>query len=545
MIKDFKDMVIYQIYPKSFQDTRGNGFGDLNGIRKRLAYLKKLGVDMIWITPFFKSHQHDNGYDVDDYMSIDPRYGTFDDFDRLVEEADQMGIGIMLDMVFNHSSIYHEWFQKALEGDPKYMDYYIFKDPVNGGEPTNWVSKFGGSSWEYVEGLDKYYLHLFHRAQADLNWENEELRDELVKILKFWKSKGVKGFRFDVINLISKPQVFEDDHQGDGRRFYTDGPKVHLYIKEIVEKANLEEVLTVGEMSSTSIDNCLLYTNPDEKELDMTFSFHHLKVDYKDGKKWELDEVRWKEFKDILDSWQLEMQEGNGWSAWFLNNHDQPRALSRFGDDKTYHYQTATMLANITHLLRGTPYIYQGEEIGMIDPYFTSIDQYRDVESLNYYDILTDEGKTKEEALHILSKRSRDNSRTPMTWDDSENGGFTEGKPWIRVNDSSKINYKRALEDKNSIFYHYQKLIELRKTKPLIAKGWYGQVKSKDEIYGFERILDDSSLLVINNLTNRKLTNNMDSKLKQKYKNSNILLNNYPSFDIDSLEPYQSIVLEV
>ena len=544
MKKDFKDMVVYQIYPKSFQDTNGDGFGDLNGIRKRLGQLNKLGVDMIWITPFFKSHQHDNGYDVDDYKSIDPRYGDFDDFNKLVKEADELGMGIMLDMVFNHSSIYHSWFQEALKGNPKYMDYYIFKDPVEGKAPTNWVSKFGGPAWEYVEDLDKYYLHLFHRAQADLNWENEDLRNELVDIIKFWKDKGVKGFRFDVINLISKPEIYEDDLIGDGRRFYTDGPKVHDYIKELSKKAKLEEVLTVGEMSSTSIDNCILYTNPKEKELDMTFSFHHLKVDYKDGKKWDLDKVRWHELKEIFDDWQLGMQESNGWSAWFFNNHDQPRAISRFGDDENYHYETASMLANITHLLRGTPYIYQGEEIGMTDPNFTSIDQYRDVESLNYYEILREEGKTNEEALYILSKRSRDNSRTPLAWDSSKNAGFTSGKPWLELNDFSKINYEKALEDKNSIFYHYQKLIRLRKTNPLVSRGFYKPVKTPDKIYAFERFIDDKSLIVINNFSGKKIENTMDDKLKQKYRNSNILLNNYPCFDIDSLEPYQSLVIE-
>ena len=426
---DFKDKVVYQIYIKSFQDTDGDGIGDLKGITKRLPQLKDLGVDIVWITPFFKSPQYDNGYDVADYKSIDPLFGDFDDFDEMMKIAKSLGIEIMLDMVFNHTSTEHEWFQKALNGDKKYQDYYIFKES-NDGAPTNWLSKFGGSAWEYVEDLDKWYLHLFHVKQADLNWDNPDLRREIYEVVDFWKSKGVSGFRLDVVNLISKPEIFEDDYEGDGRRFYTDGPNVHKYLKELAFEGGFSELITVGEMSSTSIDNCILYSNPDEKELSMVFNFHHLKVDYKDGQKWVLDEVRWDELFGLFDEWQTAMQEHDGWSAWFFNNHDQPRAISRFTDDINYHYESATLIATLTHMMRGTPYIYQGEEIGTSNPRFKTIEEYIDVESQNYYNILLDEGKTPEEALHIISERSRDDGRTPVAWEENSlYHGFSTVKP--------------------------------------------------------------------------------------------------------------------
>ena len=329
-MSDFRNSTVYQIYIKSFCDSNGDGIGDLNGIRSRLDYLKDLGVDYLWITPFFLSPMNDNGYDVADYYSINPMFGTMDDADALIQEAADRGIGLMFDMVFNHTSTDHEWFQKALAGDPVYMDYYIFKDPVDGHAPTNWESKFGGNAWEYVPSLGKYYLHLFDVSQADLNWENPVVREELAKVLRFWKKKGVSGFRFDVVNLISKPFVYEDDHQGDGRRFYTDGPKIHQYLKELVEAGGIAGDMTVGEMSSTSLDNCVRYANPAEKELKMVFSFHHLKVDYKDGQKWALKAPDYAELRSLFKTWQEGMQAKDAWNALFWCNHDQPRAVSRF-----------------------------------------------------------------------------------------------------------------------------------------------------------------------------------------------------------------------
>lgn len=381
--------------------------------------------------PFYISPQRDNGYDVQDYKSIDPKFGTMEDFEELVKVAEKNHIGIMVDMVLNHSSTEHEWFQKALKGDPKYMDYYIFKSPKDGKEPTNWISKFGGSTWEYVEELDKYYLHLFDKTQGDLNWDNPELRKEIYDIVNFWIEKGVKGFRLDVINLISKPDKYQDDHIGDGRRFYTDGSNIHKYLKELNKNTfgKHNDLITVGEMSSTTIENCIKYSNPKEKELDMVFNFHHLKVDYKDGEKWSLMDFDFKELKKILNNWQIGIDKGNGWNALFWSNHDQPRIVSRFGDDKKYHMESAKMLATTIHMMKGTPYIYQGEEIGMTNPDFPSIEDYRDVESINYYNILKEKGVDEEKIIKILNYKSRDNSRTPFQWNDSINGGFTKGTP--------------------------------------------------------------------------------------------------------------------
>ncbi|MFM1539039.1 alpha,alpha-phosphotrehalase, partial [Helcococcus bovis] len=461
---NFKDKVVYQIYIKSFQDSNGDGIGDLNGITQRLPQLSELGIDIVWITPFFNSPQYDNGYDVADYKSIDPMFGNFEDFDNMMKTAKSLNIEIMLDMVFNHTSTQHEWFQKALSGDEKYQDYYIFKDSKNGKEPTNWISKFGGSAWKYVEKLDKWYLHLFHVEQADLNWKNPEVREEIFDVIKFWKDKGVAGFRLDVVNLISKPEKFEDDFEGDGRRFYTDGPNIHKYLKELSEKGGFADLMTVGEMSSTSLENCILYSNPDEKELSMVFNFHHLKVDYKNGKeKWILDEIRWNDLFGLFDRWQTEMQEKGGWSAWFFNNHDQPRAISRFCDDENYHYESATLLGTLTHMMRGTPYIYQGEEIGTTNPRYSTIDEYLDVESKNYFNILMEGGMSEKEALHVISERSRDNGRTPIAWEEnSVNYGFSNVKPWISFGNVSNF-YDKDKKAEKSIFKYYQKLIKLRK----------------------------------------------------------------------------------
>ncbi|MDU5110981.1 MAG: alpha,alpha-phosphotrehalase, partial [Clostridium sp.] len=502
-MKDFKKSVVYQIYPKSFSDSNNDGIGDIKGIIGKLDYLKSLGVDYIWLTPVYISPQKDNGYDVADYCSIDPRYGTMEEFEELVKEAKDRDIYLMLDMVFNHTSTEHEWFKKAMNGDEKYKNYYIFKKGNNGGAPTNWISKFGGSAWEYVEKFDEYYLHLFDVTQADLNWDNEELRNEIYKVVNFWIEKGVKGFRLDVINLISKPEVYENDDEGDGRRFYTDGPNIHKYLKELNENTfgKHEDIITVGEMSSTSIDNCVKYSNRKEKELSMVFNFHHLKVDYKDGEKWSLMDFDFKALKDLFNSWQRGLIDGDGWNALFWCNHDQPRINSRFGNVNEYLKESSKMLATVVHLMKGTPYIYQGEEIGMTNPEFEDIEEYRDVESINYYNILTEEGKNKEEILEILKSKSRDNSRTPMQWDASINSGFTKGTPWINVSERYKeINAENNLKDKDSIFYHYKKLIELRKEEDAIAYGDY-RILDKDnkKVYAFERSLNGISVIVVNN----------------------------------------------
>ena len=544
---DFSNKVIYQIYPKSFKDSNGDGIGDLRGVAEKLDYLKDLGVDYLWLTPFFVSPQRDNGYDVADYRNIDPMFGTMEDLDNLIAEGEKRNIGLMFDMVFNHTSTSHEWFRRALAGEKKYQDYYIFKEGAPDQPPTNWQSKFGGSAWEYVSSLGKWYLHLFDVTQADLNWKNPEVREELKEGIRFWKAKGVKGFRFDVVNLISKPEIWEDDFEGDGRKFYTDGPYVHEYLKELVRDTGIEDYVTVGEMSSTTLEHCIRYSGAEEKELSMCFNFHHLKVDYKDGNKWELMEPDYMELKVIFEKWQMGMQRGNAWNALFWCNHDQPRIVSRFGNEGEYWKESAKMLAGMIHLMRGTPYIYQGEEIGMTNPHYTSIEQYADVESRNYYEILLNEGKTKEEALEILAARSRDNSRTPMQWTDERYCGFSDTKPWIPVSDNfEKINVKKQKQDRDSILEFYKKLIMLRKEKEVIARGNIEFMEVENAgVLAYTRCLDKQKLLVCCNFRD------VDSQMEftQEWKSGRKILGNYEenhknNYKVLTLRPYEIIVLE-
>lgn len=496
--------VIYQIYPKSFQDTTGNGLGDLQGIIKRLDYLKELGVDMIWSSPFYPSPQYDNGYDVSDYTAINPDYGTMEDFDQLMEELQKRDIDLMMDMVFNHVSTEHEWFQKALAGDPYYQDFfYLQAAKEDGSLPTNWDSKFGGPAWEPFGDTDLYYLHLYDVHQADLNWYNPNVRQELQKVLNFWLDKGVKGFRFDVLNVIGKDTVFVDSeapNSAQEKSLYTDTPQVHEWIKEMNRSTfgSREDIVTVGEMSSTDVPNGIRYSNPDEEELSMIFNFHHLKVDYEKGEKWSNVPFDFIELKRILDEWQTGMSDGNGWNALFLNNHDQPRANSRFGDVINFPYETATMLAQTIQFLRGTPYIYQGEEIGMTNPNFDSIDQYKDIETLNNYKILLDRGVSEEEAMAIIQSKSRDNSRTPVQWDDSDHAGFTSGTPWLAVADNyPQVNAAKELAD-GQIFKYYQDLIKLRRDYDIISDGTYrGLLLDHPAIMAYVRELDGQQLLVL------------------------------------------------
>lgn len=495
---DFQKSVIYQIYPKSFYDSNGDGVGDIRGVTEKLDYIKSLGVDYIWSTPFFASPLHDNGYDVEDYKKINPLFGTMEDMEELISKAEERGIGLMFDMVFNHTSTRHEWFLKALSGEKEYMDYYIFRDGEPGKPPTNWKSKFGGSAWEYVPSLKKWYLHLFDVSQADLNWNNPRVREELKEVIRFWKQKGVKGFRFDVVNLISKPDELQDDMIGDGRRFYTDGPRVHEFLKELVADTGIQDMITVGEMSSTSLEHCIRYTNPKEKELSMCFNFHHLKVDYKNGDKWELMPPNRAKLKEIFETWQTGTEKNNGWNAVFWCNHDQPRIVSRMGDEKKYWKESSKMLATCIHLLRGTPYIYQGEELGMTNPGYDTIQQYRDVESINYFHILTDNGKTQEEALEILRERSRDNGRTPMQWNGEKNAGFSKGEPWIGIPENyTFINVEEEEKDTKSILHYYKKLIRLRKEYDIIQNGSVDFLyQDQKDIFAYRRVWGKQELIV-------------------------------------------------
>ena len=544
---DFRKSTVYQIYPRSFYDTNGDGFGDLKGVTAKLDYIKELGVDYIWMTPFFVSPQYDNGYDVEDYYNIDPRYGTMEDFEELSKEAEKRGIKLMLDMVFNHTSSNHEWFQKALGGDEKYKNFYIFKKgKADGSAPTNWESKFGGNAWEYVPEMDEYYLHLFHVKQPDLNWDNPEVREEVKKIVRFWMEKGVKGFRFDVVNLISKDK-YEDDFEGDGRRFYTDGPNIHKYLKELNEGSFGQdaEIITVGEMSSTSMENCFGYAGADSNELSMVFSFHHLKVDFMGNEKWVLVPVDFMKLKKIIFEWQTGMAENNAWNAVFWCNHDQPRPVSRFGDEGKYWKTSAKMLATIIHGLRGTPYIYQGEEIGMTNTDFTKIEQFKDVESLNHYEILQQKGLSKEDALRIIQIHSRDNGRTPMQWNGETHSGFTTGTPWIGVNENySEINAQIQLQDETSVFHYYKTLVAMRKEYDIIA---YGDIKPMDakhsNVFAYERTYGEESLLVVCNFYKNEVKWNTARELN----GYEVILGNYQDQKIEkdeiTLRPYEAMML--
>ncbi|MEH7519695.1 alpha,alpha-phosphotrehalase [Priestia megaterium] len=547
--------VVYQIYPKSFYDTTGNGVGDIAGIIEKLDYLKKLGVDVVWLTPIYKSPQRDNGYDISDYFVIQEEYGTMEDFDRLITEAHKRDLKIIMDIVVNHTSTEHEWFQEAKKSkDNPYRDFYIWKDQKeDGSAPTNWVSKFGGSAWEHDKLTEQSYLHLFDVTQADLNWENERVRRSVYDMMTFWFEKGVDGFRLDVINLISKDQRFLDDDgsiaPGDGRKFYTDGPRVHEYMREMNQEVfSKYDSMTVGEMSSTTVDHCIQYSHPDRGELSMTFNFHHLKVDYPNGEKWALADFDFIKLKEILSTWQTEMNKGGGWNALFWCNHDQPRVVSRYGNDELYHNKSAKMLVATIHLMQGTPYIYQGEEIGMTNPKFSSIDEYRDVESLNVYEIKRAQGMNENEILEILKHKSRDNSRTPVQWSDEPNAGFTKGTPWINPADNYReINVEKALDDEDSIFYFYQKLIALRKQYDIITYGNYELILGEDEqIFAYIRNGADEKLLVINNFYGSETAFELPEDITFEGYHSEILLSNYKDsskeFKQVLLRPYESIV---
>lgn len=536
----FKEKVIYQIYPKSFLDTNQDGIGDLPGIKQKIPYLKRLGVDMIWLSPIYPSPQNDNGYDVANYTAINPMFGTMTDFENLMATAKEHGIEIMLDMVFNHVSTDHEWFQKALAGDKKYQDYFILRD-----EPTDWVSKFGGNAWAPFGDTDKYYLHLFDKTQADLNWRNPEVREELFEVLRFWMEKGVKGFRFDVINLIGKDEVLSDCAENDGKPAYTDRPITHDYI-HMMNQATFgkeDELITVGEMSFTSVENCILYTKPEREELNMTFNFHHLKVDYEDGKKWTQMPFDFARLKELFHTWGTQMSEESGWNALFWNNHDQPRALNRFVDVDNYRVAGAKMLASAIHLNRGTPYIYMGEEIGMVDPDFDSMEKYVDVESLNAYQELLLAGKTEQETFEIVKAKSRDNSRTPMQWDSGEYSGFSDVAPWLAVGKSAnEINVAKELQE-GSVFNYYQKLIHLRKEYPIIAEGSYEVfLPDHPQIYGYNRRFEGHSLLVLNNFFPQETT----IELPAEFQTGEVLISNYDNEELNqdfTLKPYQSIAI--
>lgn len=543
--------VIYQIYPKSFYDANGDGIGDLRGIIEKIDYIKKLNVDMIWFNPFYVSPQNDNGYDIANYREIDPLFGTMADFEELQAKLADIGVGVMLDMVLNHCSTEHEWFKKALAGDEKYRKFfYLRPGKPDGSLPNNWQSKFGGPAWSKFGDTDLYYLHLYDPTQADLDWHNPEVRKELEDVVNFWRGKGVRGFRFDVINVIGKSEDLVDSTDPtEEKTLYTDTPVVHDYLKELNRTTfgQDEDSITVGEMSSTTIPNSVRYTNPKEKELSMVFTFHHLKVDYKDGEKWTKTPFDFMKLKGLLSSWQTGMTEGGGWNAVFWNNHDQPWALNRFGDPVHYREKSAEMLAATIHFLRGTPFIYQGEELGMVNPDYQSMDEYVDVECKNAYQELLDKGMSEDEAFAIIKAKSRDNSRVPMHWDDSKYAGFSQVKPWLLPTHQDEINVKKELAE-GEIFDFYQKLIALRKQEAVISAGGFREILPDDQqVFAYVRELDGEKLVVFNNFYGKEAVISVPTDLQEC---GQILLDNYQR-ELSclpgelSLRPYESLAFRI
>jgi len=535
--------VIYQVYPKSFQDTTGSGTGDLRGVTLRLEYLKTLGVDALWLTPFYVSPQVDNGYDVANYTAIDPAYGTLDDFDELVAEAKSRGIRIVLDMVLNHTSTQHPWFQASLDPESPHREFYIWRDGKSGELPNNWRSKFGGNAWQWHAESEQYYLHLFAPEQADLNWENPVVREELKKVCEFWADRGVDGLRLDVVNLISKDPTLPNDPVGDGRCFYTDGPRVHEFLQEMSRDVFMpRDLMTVGEMSSTTLDHCQQYASLAGQELSMTFNFHHLKVDYPGGEKWTLAKPDYVALKALFSHWQQGMH-NRAWNALFWCNHDQPRIVSRFGDEGEYRVPAAKMLAMVLHGMQGTPYIYQGEEIGMTNPHFATIADYRDVESHNMYAELNAQGRDADELLAILASKSRDNSRTPMQWNTEKYGGFTPGEPWIGLADNvQEINVEAALKDPDSVFYTYQQLIALRKAEPLLTWGNYQDLLPEHpSLWCYRREWQGQQLWVVANLS----TDSQPWQPENVSGEWDVVMSNYPDVDAQpgamTLRPFEAV----
>ena len=550
--KWWKESVVYQIYPKSFKDSNGDGVGDIRGIIQKLDYLKELGVNVLWISPMLESPQDDNGYDISDYRRIYKEYGNMEDYEELLSEAHKRDIRILMDLVVNHTSDEHNWFVESRKSkDNPYRDYYIWKDPVNGKEPNNWGGAFGGSAWEYDPQTQMYYLHLFSKKQPDLNWENEKVRQEVYDMMTFWCEKGIDGFRMDVISMISKDQTFPDGEMnnslyGDFGPYCVHGPRIHEFLQEMNrEVLSKYDIMTVGETSGVTIEEAQKYAGEAGKELNMVFQFEHVDNGSGDYGKWTTEKYDFKEFKRIMIKWQEELQ-GKAWNSLFLGNHDQPRSVSRFGNDNpAYRETSAKMLATCLHMMQGTPYVYQGEELGMTNVYFDKLEDYRDIESINFFTELTEAGlMTPEYMMKCLMLRSRDNARTPMQWDDSAQAGFTDGESWIKVNPNYKeINAAQQLEDPNSIFHYYQKLIRLRKEKDIIVYGEFEPIYRDDEqIFAYIRRQKQEKLLTVCNFSDK----NAGMEIPEEFKGAECLITNLDRTVFEGrivLKPYEAFVL--
>lgn len=551
--KWWKEAVVYQIYPRSFMDSNGDGIGDLNGITSRLEYLKELGVDVIWISPFYKSPNKDNGYDISDYRDIMDEFGTMDDFDRMLVKAHELGLKIVIDLVVNHTSDQHRWFLESKKSkDNPYRDYYIWKDPVDGHEPTNWGAYFSGSTWEYSEETGQYYLHQFVPEQPDLNWENPQVRKEVFDMMNWWCEKGIDGFRMDVISLISKPDVYEDGMKNPDEKYafcgniIANGPRVHEYLQEMNrEVLSKYDLITVGETSCVTCEEAKKYAGFDTNELNMVFQFEHMDLDSDMHGKWTLKKMYLPDLKENLSKWQTEL-EGRAWNSLYWDNHDQPRIVSRWGNDsEEYREISAKMLATCLHMMQGTPYIYQGEELGMTNMCFKDISEVDDIEEKNIYkDLVIDSSVyTNEEMMDIISTKGRDNARTPMQWDGSANGGFTTGTPWFTVNPNyKKINAALQVKDADSVFSYYKKLIHLRHENEIIVYGSYELLEPEhEELYIYKRKYEEKELLVICNFSEKEVQ--LLENIKEVVdRNKGILISNYGETVADVVRPYESTV---
>lgn len=538
--KWWQNAVVYQVYPRSFQDSNGDGIGDIKGIIQRLDYLQKLGINVIWLSPVYQSPNDDNGYDISDYYGIMAEFGTMEDMDELIAEAKKRDISLVMDLVVNHTSDEHKWFVEAKKStDNEYRDYYVWRDPVNGKAPNDLGSVFGGSAWEYDEETEQYFLHLFSKRQPDLNWDNKEMRYEIYDMMNFWLEKGIGGFRMDVIELIGKVP---------DEGITANGPLVHDYLQEMNRKTfGNYDVMTVGETNSATIEDAKLFSGEDRQELSMVFQFEHVNLDQQPNKsKWDLKPLSLIELKEVLSRWQYELQE-EGWNSLFWNNHDQPRIVSRWGNDQEYRVESAKMFAILLHMMKGTPYIYQGEEIGMTNSVITDISQADDVETLNMYRERIEEGYSEKEIFESINAKGRDNARTPMQWDHTAEGGFTSGKPWLAVNPNySAINVEQALKDKESIFYCYQKLIQLRKEHSLIVYGKYELLlPDHPTLFAYTRSYGEEKWLIVANFSE---TENQISLSQEPTDLKPIISNRkVESYNLKELilSPYETFVVKV
>ncbi len=542
MIKNWwKASVVYQIYPRSFYDSNGDGIGDLKGITEKLDYLKDLGIDVIWLSPVYQSPNDDNGYDISDYKRIMDEFGTMADWETLLEEIHQRGMKLMMDLVVNHTSDEHVWFQESRKSkDNHYRDYYIWRPGKDGKEPNNWRSSFGGSAWTYDENTDEYYLHLFSKKQPDLNWENPKLRQEIYTMMKWWLDKGVDGFRMDVINFISKVPGLPDgeikagETYASGSKFYRNGPRIHEFLQEMNQEVlSKYNIMTVGEMPGVDVEEAKKYTGDKRNELQMVFTFEHMGLDSGKNGKWDLKPLALTDLKENLSKWQTGLH-GTGWNSLYWNNHDQPRIVSRFGNDQEHRLESAKMLATVLHMLQGTPYIYQGEEIGMTNVRFSSMEDYKDIETRNmYHEKVTVGNDDPDQVMESIFAKSRDNGRTPFQWSDQPSAGFTTGESWIKVNPNYKeINAERAVKDEGSIYHYYRKLIGLRKKHPIIIYGDYQLLlPDHEQIFAYIRTYENEKLLVITNFSEEQVPFQLPENVD--FEPTELLISNYKTEEMN------------